>query len=76
MGKIETRILWWMFTIALFSLILIGATSGFWPALAYACALGLLCRAYWLLVATRPRMICVPVHTFAGVYMYREVARG
>lgn len=75
MNIIETRILWWMTAVAALSLLLIGTIGGFWPAISYAAGLALAARGYWIWFACRPRMICVPVHTLAGVYIYREVAR-
>lgn len=76
MDIIETRILWWMFAIALFSLLLIGTVGGFWAAVLYASGLVLAAHGYWLWIACRPRLVCVPVHTLTGIYLYREVVRG
>lgn len=76
MDIITTRVLWWMLATALLSLLMIGSIGGFWAAMAYTSGLALGCCGYHRLVVCRPRLVCVPVHTLSGIYLYREVARG
>lgn len=76
MNTATVRALYAMCAILALSLLMIGTIGGFWAAMAYTSGLALACYGYHRLVVCRPRLVCVPVHTLTGIYLYREVARG